>query len=240
MKRRTMRPTPPPFDHGAFWEDLILDLQDPVFREQFIDTTIQLQSDYQTMMLAEELEKERVTSTHDEWKDCTGRKFYVHKRNALCDRDGCAIHNPTDHIMSDFKQFMREDKSFLIERICPHGIGHPDPDSARFIAKQEGNGSINVHGCDGCCRDPWFKSEEFSRGNERCTCRCKKSQHMGRPEGCVAHGFHEFESELDDFEEEDYDLPGWGPHVHQYHYGDDDNGHSGSFCRCGKEEPDTY
>lgn len=27
-------------------------------------------------------------------------------------------------------------------------------------------------------------------------------------------------------------------HVHFYRYGDDDNGHSGSFCNCGKEEPD--
>ncbi len=205
MKRRGMRLVPPPFDYGAFWEDLILDLQDPEFREQFIDTTLQLQSDYQTMMLAEELAEENRTQTHDEWKDCTGRKFYVHKRNALCDEDGCAIHNPTDHVMSDFKQFMREDKSFLIERICPHGIGHPDPDSARFIAKQEGNGSINVHGCDGCCREKWPPTyREYQR----------------------------------DYGDKPYN--GWGPHIHRYEYGDDDNGHSGSFCQCGKEEPDTY
>lgn len=50
---------PPPFDYGAFWEDLIVDLQDPVFREQFIDVTVQLQADYQEMALAEETERER-------------------------------------------------------------------------------------------------------------------------------------------------------------------------------------
>lgn len=34
-------------------------------------------------------------------------------------------------------------------------------------------------------------------------------------------------------------LPEMGQtdHVHQYEYGDDNNGHSGSFCDCGKEEP---
>lgn len=201
MKRRRTTNPPPPFDYGLFWEDLIMDLRDPVFREQFIDATVQLQADYQEDMLAEELEMERAGRTHDEWKDCTGRKFYVHKRNALCDRDGCAIHNPTDHIMVDFKQFMREDKSFLIERICGCGIGHPDPDSARFIAEREGNDSIWIHGCCGCCRDTWPPTyRQYQRDNER-------------------------------------EPQGWGPHVHYYEYGDDDNGHSGSFCRCGKEEP---
>lgn len=28
------------------------------------------------------------------------------------------------------------------------------------------------------------------------------------------------------------------PHVHRFEYADDDNGHSGSFCDCGEEEPD--
>jgi hypothetical protein len=104
--------------------------------------------------------------------------------------------------MSGFKQFMREDKSFLIERICPHGIGHPDPDSARFIAKQEGNGAIWVHGCDGCCRDD-----------------------------TVGMGLRDIAEKS---------RSGWGPHIHRYEYGDDDIGHSGSFCRCGKEEPNIY
>lgn len=29
-----------------------------------------------------------------------------------------------------------------------------------------------------------------------------------------------------------------GPHVHRYVWGDDENGHSGSFCSCGEEEPE--
>jgi len=225
--KRPRKSAPPPFDYGAFWEDLIVDLQDPVFREQFIDVSIQLQADYQDMMLSEELEREKVTATHDEWEDCTGRNFFVHKRNTGCDINGCAIHNPSYHPLSDAKQYMRADKAWLIERICDHGIGHPDPDSASFIAKQEGNGSIWVHGCDGCCRPL------------KCYCGCEEGAHMGKPRGCLAHGFHEYSTkEPERFVGEPYTSKGWGPHVHYYSYGDDGIGHSGSFCSCGKEEPD--
>lgn len=30
----------------------------------------------------------------------------------------------------------------MMERMCPHGIGHPDPDEITLDV---------VHGCDGCC-----------------------------------------------------------------------------------------
>lgn len=30
---------------------------------------------------------------------------------------------------------------------------------------------------------------------------------------------------------------GWGPHEHKFVWADDNNGHSGSFCSCGEEEP---
>ena len=33
----------------------------------------------------------------------------------------------------------------IMERICPHGVGHPDPDD---VLNQD-----RVHGCDGCCRE---------------------------------------------------------------------------------------
>lgn len=32
----------------------------------------------------------------------------------------------------------------LLERLCPHGVGHPDPDD---------RSADRVHGCDGCCQD---------------------------------------------------------------------------------------
>ncbi len=44
-----------------------------------------------------------------------------------------------------------------MERICPHDVGHPDPDDMNVIA---GDSS---HGCDGCCSDTKItKTEEIN------------------------------------------------------------------------------
>ena len=43
----------------------------------------------------------------------------------------------------------REDRGIL-ERLCMHGIGHPDRDSALYL-ESIGKSEENVHGCDGCC-----------------------------------------------------------------------------------------
>ena len=40
----------------------------------------------------------------------------------------------------------------LTERVCPHGVGHPDPDSLRYLIRETGETSWSAHGCDGCCR----------------------------------------------------------------------------------------
>jgi hypothetical protein len=46
-----------------------------------------------------------------------------------------------------------------MERICPHGVGHPDPDDLAYrisIAKKMGKDTkyLGIHGCDGCCTPP--------------------------------------------------------------------------------------
>lgn len=46
--------------------------------------------------------------------------------------------------MRSFPQLWRTDRG-VMERVCPHGVGHPDPDEVyRDI-------DDFVHGCDGCC-----------------------------------------------------------------------------------------
>lgn len=55
----------------------------------------------------------------------------------------CCIHNPSDHHMVTWPQNWRADRA-LMERVCPHGVGHPDPDGLF----RDGD---DVHGCDGCC-----------------------------------------------------------------------------------------
>lgn len=62
-----------------------------------------------------------------------------------CAGEFCVIHKWSNHAMVSFPQFWREDKR-MMERICPHGIGHPDPDEYRLDIAGRG-----IHGCDGCC-----------------------------------------------------------------------------------------
>lgn len=66
-----------------------------------------------------------------------------------CAGQRCAIHNPTDHHMRDWPRSIRADRHYLIERICKHGCGHPDPDSLYYI--KEKFGDDGRHGCCGCC-----------------------------------------------------------------------------------------
>lgn len=74
---------------------------------------------------------------HDE-EDCAGRT--------------CPFHNPSDHHMRDWPTSIRMDRhDKLTERKCPHGIGHPDPDSVDYLRPFFGN-TVGIHGCDGCCR----------------------------------------------------------------------------------------
>jgi hypothetical protein len=48
--------------------------------------------------------------------------------------------------MRSFRQHWRGDRD-MMERICTHGIGHPDPDDFRIRMGFDSG----VHGCDGCC-----------------------------------------------------------------------------------------
>jgi hypothetical protein len=64
----------------------------------------------------------------------------------------CVIHSPSEHHMRTWKLNYRGDTG-VMERLCPHGVGHPDPDALAFAATK-GETWLAVHGCDGCCRPP--------------------------------------------------------------------------------------
>lgn len=65
----------------------------------------------------------------------------------------CALHAPSDHHMVTWPLHWRGDR-LILERICEHGVGHPDPDDAAYRRRfTPGNGD-SVHGCDGCCATP--------------------------------------------------------------------------------------
>ena len=73
-------------------------------------------------------------------------KFFVWMHSSdSCAGEYCTIHNRSNHSMRAFPQKWRGDKN-MMERVCPHGIGHPDPDEINLHLP-----SRKVHGCDGCC-----------------------------------------------------------------------------------------
>lgn len=74
--------------------------------------------------------------------------IYTHPEFS-CNGKFCTIHKRSDHSMRSFPQHWRSDRS-IMERICEHGIGHPDPDEYKLLGK---DGQYEaVHGCDGCCQ----------------------------------------------------------------------------------------
>jgi hypothetical protein len=86
----------------------------------------------------------------EKYETGTGQIVHVHNKEQ-CKGQYCCIHNPSDHHMKDWPTNWRQDR-YLMERICPHGIGHPDPDDLAYKERQGRNMKYEgVHGCDGCC-----------------------------------------------------------------------------------------
>lgn len=73
-------------------------------------------------------------------------------REELCQGRPCCFHNPSMHHMRDWPATWRQDKG-VVERTCPHGVGHTDPDNMWYL-RATGDELRGLHGCDGCCVDP--------------------------------------------------------------------------------------
>ncbi len=84
-------------------------------------------------IMASELNLEKFTTG-------TGQEIFVHRR-ADCHAP-CPVHAPSEHALVSAPTYWRADRR-IFERICAHGVGHPDPDST---ASED-----SIHGCDGCC-----------------------------------------------------------------------------------------
>jgi len=78
-----------------------------------------------------------------------GRRVVITHHPSRCEGRGCVVHHPSDHPMTNWPVVYRSDKGFS-ERICYHGIGHPDPDDVAY-GRSIGEDWWGVHGCDGCC-----------------------------------------------------------------------------------------
>jgi len=81
-----------------------------------------------------------------------GQIIYNVHDPSRCAGNACCVHSPTDHHMREWPQNYRSDL-MQMERICEHGVGHPDPDDGRIFSIGVDDGA-GVHGCDGCCTPP--------------------------------------------------------------------------------------
>lgn len=88
-----------------------------------------------------------------------GNLGYAYHPRSACGPGICAAHKPSKtNPMRKWKFVVRLDKGGLMERFCPHGIGHTDPDSLDWLMEiaftelQKQNVlALSWHGCDGCC-----------------------------------------------------------------------------------------
>lgn len=100
-----------------------------------------------------DMEIVKVAATDPEFGAYEGiNNLRVHNRK-YCEGEFCTIHNPSDHRMKDWPMIWRGDRG-IMERTCPHGIGHPDPDDSDYRKRRDGdsgNYDSGIHGCDGCC-----------------------------------------------------------------------------------------
>jgi hypothetical protein len=89
-------------------------------------------------------------------------RFNTHSPDK-CKGEPCPVHNPSNHHMRKWKLNYRTDRG-ITERICQHGVGHPDPDDK--FAK----GVDAIHGCCGCCSapsEPAKASKKTPKGRKR-------------------------------------------------------------------------
>lgn len=70
-------------------------------------------------------------------------------RPRRCEGTNCWVHNPSTHHMVTWPIQWRSDRR-TAERLCEHGLGHPDADDIGFNLR--GGKDVSAHECDGCCR----------------------------------------------------------------------------------------
>lgn len=75
----------------------------------------------------------------------------VHPETAECHQHGCVVHSPSTWALSEAPLNWRTDRG-IFERICEHGVGHPDIDTVDWLMRH-GRGAEAAHGCCGygCC-----------------------------------------------------------------------------------------
>jgi hypothetical protein len=84
--------------------------------------------------------------------DADGRPVGTHSIDVCAGRT-CPVHNPSDHPLAAAPLRYRQGRAGLLDRVCGHGLAHPDPDATAHFAAADGR-AAGPHRCDGCCRPP--------------------------------------------------------------------------------------
>ena len=79
----------------------------------------------------------------------SGQVLRIHSKDE-CAGTPCPFHAPSNHHMVTWAKNWRGDWA-LVERLCEHGIGHPDPDSVAYLERRHDFSMLTDHRCDGCC-----------------------------------------------------------------------------------------
>lgn len=98
--------------------------------------------------LWEDTSIERIFDSVEELVLCL---YNVHAKGTCWVPQRCTIHAPTEHHMREWKVDWRNSR---IERLCPHGDWHPDPDGI----------NLECWACDRCCFYVQESDEESSHG----------------------------------------------------------------------------
>lgn len=67
-------------------------------------------------------------------------------------QEPCPIHAPSDHHMRTMFAQWRRDRN-MVERICGHGVGHPDPDQMAYWQQTLSPAEATAQTIHGCCED---------------------------------------------------------------------------------------
>jgi hypothetical protein len=96
-----------------------------------------------------------VTATEPSFGIHVGQQVLRTHAEGTCRGEHCCIHKPSDHPLNTAQLHWRADRQ-MMERICEHGVGHPDPDDLEYkrsiMSRQAYRArAYETHGCDGCC-----------------------------------------------------------------------------------------
>ncbi|KQS98720.1 hypothetical protein [Cellulomonas sp. Leaf395] len=93
--------------------------------------------------------------TVQEFIKVPGGVLRTHGRASCAGPEPCPIHRPSGHPLRMAPMAWRADVG-LLERICQHGVHHPDTDALAHLRRNDADldvAELARHHCDGCCRE---------------------------------------------------------------------------------------